>query len=80
MKKRKVWNVANSMDMTEYNAKLARKLRKMALHAMRIAKRYGVTYVDLCVLGDYVSARAKEEDGEITTSVVDDYMFTIKED
>ena len=76
MKKRKVWNVAKG---TEYNAKLARKLRKMALHAMRIAKHYGVSYVELVVMEDYVSARAKEEDGEITTSVVDDYMFTIKE-
>lgn len=80
-KSKRVWNVANSMDMTEYNAKLARKLRKMALHAMRIAKHYGVSYVDLCVLGDYVSARAKEDYGDEypTLSVVDDYMFTIKE-
>ena len=77
MKRRKVWNVAKG---TEYNPKLARKLRKMALHAMRIAKQYGVSYVELVVMEDYVSARAKEEDGEITTSVVDDYMFTIKED
>lgn len=76
MKSKRVWNVAKG---TEYNAKLARKLRKMALHAMRIAKHYGVSYVELVVMEDYVSARAKEEDGEITTSVVDDYMFTIKE-
>lgn len=77
MKRRKVWNVAKG---TEYNAKLARKLRKMAIHAMRIAKHYGVSYVELVVMEDYASARAKEEDGEITTSVVDDYMFTITED
>ena len=76
MKSKRVWNVAKG---TEYNAKLARKLRKMALHAMRIAKHYGVSYVELVVMKDYVSARAKEEDGETTTSVVDDYMFTIKE-
>lgn len=76
MKIRREWHVAKG---TEYNAKLARKLRKMVLHAMRIAKRYGVSYVELVAMEDYVSARAKEEDGEITTSVVDDYMFTIKE-
>lgn len=77
MKRRKVWQVAKG---TEYNAKLARKLRKMALHAMRIANRYGVSYVELVVIKDYVSARAKEEDGATPTSVVDDYMFTITED
>ena len=78
MKIRKEWHVAK---VTEYNAKLARKLRKMALHAMRIAKRYGVTYVELVAMEDYVSARAKEEHGEDypTLSVVDDYMFIIKE-
>ena len=76
MKSKRVWNVAKG---TEHNEKLARKLRKMALHAMRIANRYGVSYVELVAMGEYVSARAKEEDGEITTSVVDDYMFTIKE-
>lgn len=76
MKSKRVWNVAKG---TEYNAKLARKLRKMALRAMRIAKHYGVSYVELVVMEDYVSARAKEEDGELATSVVDDYMFTIKE-
>lgn len=76
MKSKRVWNVAKG---TEYNAKLARKLRKMVLRVMRIAKHYGVSYVELVVMEDYVSARAKEEDGEITTSIVDDYMFTIKE-
>lgn len=77
MKIRKEWHVAKG---TEYNAKLARKLRKIALRVMRIAKRYGVTYVELVAMEDYVSARAKEEDGHTTISVVDDYMFTIKED
>lgn len=76
MKIRREWHVAKG---TEYNAKLARKLRKMALHAMRIAKRYGVAYVELVVIKDYVSARAKVEDGSTSATVVDDYMFTIKE-
>ena len=73
MKRRKSWNVTEG---TEYNAKLARKLRKMALHAMRIANRYGVSYVTLIVMGDYVSARANRENGVRPITVVDDYMFT----
>lgn len=80
MKRRKVWNVANGIDMTAYNAKLARKLRNITLRIMRIAKHYGVSYVDLVVLGDYLSARAQEEDGATATTVVDDYMFTVTED
>ena len=65
MKRRKSWNVTEG---TEYNAKLARKLRKMALH--------GASYATLIVMGDYVSARAKREDGDRPITVVDDYMFT----
>lgn len=78
MKRRKVWNVSKGID--EYNAKLARKLRKIVQHALRIAKHYGVSYIDLVVLGDYLSARAQEEDGATATTVVDDYMFTVTED
>ena len=66
--------------MTEYNAKLARKLHNITLRIMRIAKHYGVSYVDLVVLGDYLSARAQEEEGTTATTVVDDYMFTVTED
>ena len=79
MKRRKEWTVAKG---TEHNEKLARKLRKMALHAMRIAKHYGVSYVELVAMEEYVSARAKEDYGEEypPLSVVDDYMFTFKED
>ena len=80
MKRRKVWTVSKGTDMTEYNAKLSRKLRKITVHVMRIAKHYGVSYVDLVVLGDYLSARAQEEDGATATTVVDDYMFTVTED
>ena len=76
MKRRKVWNVSKGTDMTKYNAKLARKLRNITLRIMRIAKHYGVSYVDLVVLGDYLSARAQEEEGTTATTVVDDYMFT----
>lgn len=78
--KRIRWMVAKSTDMTVYNAKLARKLRKLTQHASRVAKHYGVSYVDLVVMGDYISARAQEEDGSTATTVVDDYMFTRKED
>lgn len=78
MKRRKVWNVSKGID--EYNAKLARKLRKITLHLVRIAKHYGVSYIDLVVMGDYLSARAQEEDGVPATTVVDDYMFTVTED
>ena len=78
MKRRKVWNVAKGLD--EYNAKLARKLRKITQYAFRIAKQYGASYVDLVVMGDYLSARAQEEDGATATTVVDDYMFTVTED
>ena len=81
MKRRIRWMVAKSTDMTVYNAKLARKLRKLTQHASRVAKHYGVSYVDLVVMGDYISARAQEEeDGATATTVVDDYMFTSKED
>lgn len=80
MKRRIRWMVAKSTDMTVYNAKLARKLRKITQHVKRVAKHYGVTYVDLVVMGDYISARAQEEDGATATTVVDDYMFTSKED
>lgn len=80
MKRRKSWSITPCTDMTVYNVKLARKLRRMTLRVMRIAKRYGVSYVDLVVLGDYVSARAQEEDGTTATTVVDDYMFTTQED
>ena len=80
VKRRKVWKVSKGTDITEYNEKLARKLRKIALHILRIAKHYGVFHVDLVVLGDYVSARAQEEEGTSTTTVVDDYMFTTQED
>lgn len=80
MKRRKSWRIAHCTDMTVYNVKLARKLRKIAQHVMRIAKRYGVSYVDLVVIGDYASARAQEEEGTIATTVVDDYLFTTQED
>lgn len=80
MKRRNSWKVANSTDMTVYNTKLARKLRKLTQHALRVANHYGVTYVDLVVMGDYISARAQEEDGATATTVVDDYMFTIQGD
>lgn len=80
MKRRKSWKIVHCTDMTVYNVKLARKLRRMTLRVMRIAKRYGVSYVDLVVIGDYVSARAQEEDGTTATTVVDDYMFTAQED
>lgn len=80
MKRRKIWQVAKRTDMTVYNAKLARKLRKLTQHAFRVAKRYGVSYVDLVVMGDYISARAQEEDGATATTVVDDYMFTTQGD
>ena len=80
MKRRKIWQVAKSTDMTVYNAKLARKLRKLTQHAMRVANHYGVSYVDLVVMGDYISVRAQEEDGATVTTVVDDYMFTVTED
>lgn len=76
MKRRKGWKVSKCTDMTVYNEKLARKLRKISLYVMRIAKRYGVEYVDIVVMGDYASARAKEEHGMNATTVVDDYMFT----
>ena len=80
MKRRKVWKVSNGIDMTKYNAKLARKLSNITLRIMRIAKHYGVSYVDLVVLGDYLSARAQEEEGKTATTVVDDYMFIVTED
>lgn len=80
MKRRKSWKITRCTDMSVYDVKLARKLRKIGQHVMRIAKRYGVSYVDLVVIGDYVSARAQEEDGTTLTTVVDDYMFTYQED
>lgn len=80
MKRRKVWNVSKGTDLTKYNEKLARKLRNITLRIMRIAKHYGVSYVDLVVMGDYLSARAQEEDGATAITVVDDYMFTVTED
>lgn len=80
MKRRKVWNVSKGTDMSEYNEKLARKLRKLTQHVMRIAKHYGVSYVDLVVMGEYLSARAQKEDGTTATTVVDDYMFTTQGD
>lgn len=80
MKRRKVWNVSKGTDMAEYNEKLARKLRNITLRIMRIAKHYGVSYVDLVVMGEYLSARAQEEDGSTATTVVDDYMFTTQGD
>ena len=79
-RRRKLWTVSKGTDMTKYNAKLARKLRKITMHVMRIAKHYGVSYVDLVVLGDYLSARAQEEEGTTATTVVDDYTFTVTED
>lgn len=78
-RRRKSWRIAHCTDMSVYNVKLARKLRKIAQHVMRIAKRYGVSYVDLVVIGDYASARAQEE-GTIATTVVDDYLFITQED
>lgn len=78
--KRKEWKVSKCTDMTVYKAKLARKLRKISLSLIRIAKRYGVDYVDLTVIGEYASARAKEEHGSTATTVVDDYIFTVQED
>lgn len=80
MKRRKSWKITHCTDMSVYNVKLARKLRKITQHARRIAKRYGVSYVDLVVIGDYISARAQEDDGTTSTTVVDDYMFTYQED
>ena len=80
MKRRTLWTVSKGTDMTEYNAKLACKLCTIALRIMRIAMRYGVSYVDLVVTGNYLSARAQEEDGTTATTVVDDYMFTVTED
>ena len=83
MKRRKSWRIAHCTDMTVYNVKLARKLRKIAQHVMRIAKRYGVSYVDLVVIGDYAAASASaraQEEGTIATTVVDDYLFTTQED
>ena len=80
MKRRKSWEITQGTDMSVYNVKLARKLRKIMQHVMRIAKRYGVSYVDLVVIGDYGSARAQEEDGTTATTVVDDYMFATQED
>lgn len=80
MKRRKIWQVAKSTEMTVYNAKLARKLRKLTQHAFRVAKHYGVSYVDLVVMGDYISARAQEEDGTTAITVVDDYMFATQRD
>ena len=81
MKKRiKVWKVTKCTDMTVYNTRLARKLRRMSMRLIRIAKHYGVDYIDLVAMGDYASVRAKEEHGSTATTVVDDYMFTIKED
>ena len=78
MKKRtKEWKVSNCTDMTVYNARLAKKLRKISMKLIRVARHYGVDYVDLVVMGDYASARAKEEDGSTATTVVDEYMFTI---
>lgn len=79
MKRRKVWIVSKGTDRATYNAKLARKLRNITLRIMRIAKHYGTSYVDLVVMGDYLSARAQEEDGATATTVVDDYMFTTQE-
>ena len=79
MKRRNSWRVADSTDMTVYKAKLARKLRKITQHAFRVAKHYGASYVDLVVMGEYISARAQKEDGTTATTVVDDYMIT-KED
>lgn len=78
--KRKEWKVSKCTDMTVYNKELARKLRRISLSLIRIAKHYGVAYVDITVIGDYASARAKEEHGSTSTTVVDDYMFTIQED
>lgn len=80
MKRRKSWGTVSCTDKTVYNVKLARKLHKIAQHAMRIAKRYGLSYVTLVVIGDYTSVRAQEEDGTTATTVVDDYMFTTQED
>lgn len=76
MKRRKGWKVSKCTDMTVYNEKLARKLRKISHYVMRIAKRYGVEYVNLVVMEDYASVRAKEEHGSTATTVVDDYRFT----
>ena len=78
---KKTWKVSRCTDMTVYNARLANKLRKISIKLLRIAKRYGVDYIDIVAMGDYASVRAKESEGSISTTVVDDYMFaTTQED
>ena len=79
MKKTKEWKVTKCTDKTTYNARLARRLRRISMHLLRVAKHYGVDYIDVVIMGDYASVRAKEEHGSTATTVVDDYMFTIKE-
>lgn len=78
--KGKGWKVSRYVDTSKYNKKLARKLHKISLNIMRMAKYYGVKYAGLVVMEDYASVRAKEEHGSTATTVVDDYMFTIQED
>lgn len=84
-RRRKSWRISPCTDMTVYNAKLAHKLHKIVQHAMRITKRYGLSYASLVVIGDYASVRAQEgeedeEDGTTATTVVDDYLVTTQED
>lgn len=76
----KKWHNSNCTDMTEYNARLAKKLRKLSMKLPRIAKRYGVDYIDLVAMGEYVAVRAKESHGSTSTTVVDDFVFTVQED
>jgi len=78
-KTNKVWKVSKLSDPTVYNARLAKKLRKLSMRALRIAQRHGVTYVDLTVVGEYASARAKVDNVTSATTVVDDYIFTVEE-
>ena len=80
MKRSKGWKVSNCADKTVYNAKLARKLRKLALKVSRIVERNNLSYVDISVIEGYIAARAKVVDGTTSCLVVDDYMFAIKED
>ena len=78
---KKTWKVSKCTDSAVYNARLAKKLRRISMKLLRIAKRYGVDYIDIVAMGDYASVRAKESQGSSSTTVVDDYMFaTAQED
>ena len=80
MKRRKEWKTYKGIDSSVYNTKLARRLHKISLRVMRIAKHYGVAHVDIVVISNYASVRANEEHGWAKTTVVDDYIFTVQED